>query len=450
MMSVLYLSLSSCKNEEPKERPNFNWDTNSKSEFRASQSHLSSSRYLGRGFNVISNELFDVDGFTKYNVIDLNKNFKNSNDKPLVPEVIIEDIKHSEPTREYHLSLDKTTKTNTISFSPSASYKKVSITFTKKNSEINEQVSNAYYSSVSQPLKEISFDTEYPEDFSDFLSEKFERDLNRLRPKALIKRYGTHIVISYVTGAYMRLWVTTNSSVFSKEDTKKIELKLWNNNVKIPYEIQNKIKQNLTDIAIIYKQGGSSYTPNKSLLSVNNLFSKNVSIEELSERDFISGIRYDDNTFLRIKSNGLGLISIPDLITDVPLKVKYASGILHEVYSNGINYVLCDPKGMLPILKNKEHLYINLPDYSDYQAYIINGLGSTELLEDSLWNAHLHPDGLWTFSNLDNGKYLCRDLKYRDREEDKLNLRFWLLNPIMPSDSGNLFNIHNLFIQPNM
>ena len=68
--------------------------------------------------------------------------------------------------------------------------------------------------------------------------------------------------------------------------------------------------------------------------------------------------------------------------------------------------------------------------------------------EGSRWQASLNEDGLWTLQSIHTKKYLCRDLKMRTLAEDTAGLRYWGLNPSVPtSKDSNPYSLSSLLVQ---
>ena len=93
-----------------------------------------------------------------------------------------------------------------------------------------------------------------------------------------------------------------------------------------------------------------------------------------------------------------------------------------------------------------------MPRYESGQVYIFIGPNGYRTFDETgrsmqRWYAQLNESGLWTFHSLKSSKYLCRDFVLRTEQEDTGNLRFWGLNPIVPTGAKSRISLANRFIR---
>lgn len=463
---LLLLSITGCSVEVPlPSNEGDELDVPSYVELRASEQTLSPSRFIGRSFNVLKYPINDVRGFSNYPILSSEQSAWNpfgegGEEFASFPDVLVEEHPTQDVVRQYHLDVSSESSLDSIVFAPSATYKQHSISYTKMLVERKGKRSHSYSSFVYLPQKKVMFDNKNAGNLSFFLDKRFVADLKRLSPKMLVQKYGTHIVTNYLLGAYMQLMVQANASNFSKDEVQKMELKLWGNGVLLPYEMRNKIERNITAISVIYRQGGSDYQPDKTLLSPSGLYVTDNAVNYLNEAEWYRQIRQGDNSFLSLDEDKRGLIAIPDVIAHIPLKVKYTVGILEQASAGnrkGLNYILCNPETFTPIRFKNQYVRANMSEYGSKQQQLFLGMETSSLLTEGLiqggnavrhkWEGNLDDNGIWTFKKVGSDKYLCRDFVLRTIDEDRTNLRFWGLNPMLPSPSGNVSNINWLLIQ---
>ncbi len=313
-----------------------------------------------------------------------------------------------------------------------------------------------------------------PEVIRCYLDPEFIDDLKWFDANEVVHHFGTHIVGRYTLGATLNFTLDTDLYIFTEEETKIMESWLWESNKSPKYNTDIIERMYPEFLSISYRQKGSAYNDRSfSYIPMGELGTMVKKRRQFSEEKWEKAIIHDMNHFISLDEKHNGLIAIPDLISDIPLKIKYVAGILHWVAQNNtpeqtppIHYVLSDPKTYKPIKLNKEVVSLSLNNYADVKTPLYLGESKNknelkkELLElegeqkDNLpdrliWEAWITGDGLWTFRARDyNNAYLCRDFKLRTKEEDKDNFRFWLLNPIMPNKIGNsTFDLKKLFIQ---
>lgn len=470
LFAGLLLLTCSCQKSEvpqpdkpsPQTSTDESWSAPSYSELRAATHHLAAERYLGKGFNVLERSTSDSRGFSDYAIIaptatpwsPFGRTIEEEDLQPIItpyadPEII----------QSAHQSLTDKSSMDSIHFSATAAYKGHTLTYLTKDITRRSDKSHTYSSFIYRKEKMVMYDLMEPSSLEFYLHKRFVRDLSRLPAKDLVSKYGTHVVTRYYIGPYMHLSVSASSATFSKEDIKKLEAKIWDSKLNIDYSLQRKVSENLSNIAVIYRQGGSDYTPEKSILNLGSLFQE-ATVSALDVKVWKDQIR-GDNTFLMIAEDQHALIPIPDLISSVPLKIKYLSGIIYSVLPPrvlGINYILCKPETYTPVKHQGEYLRVALPHYADCMTMIDLGIDGADILTEGAlsntsrgthkWDFALQADGLWTVKSRLSGLYLCTDGRLRTAEEDTQGLRYWLLNPIIPTPAGNTRKVSQLFIKP--
>ena len=115
-------------------------------------------------------------------------------------------------------------------------------------------------------------------------------------------------------------------------------------------------------------------------------------------------------------------------------------------------YVFSNPENYEMIPYQSDYLDVIMPRYESGQVYIFIGPNAYRTFDETgrsmqRWYAQLNESGLWTFHSLKSSKYLCRDFVLRTKEEDTGNLRFWGLNPAIPTAELNQFSLANRFIR---
>jgi len=285
-------------------------------------------------------------------------------------------------------------------------------------------------------------------DYEFYLSKRFVRDLKVLSAAELVEKYGTHVVTSYSTGASQDLAVAANSSLFTESEVMAIHGALWVGGMPLFPELQKKVSNNYSQLGVTYLQSGSKYEPNLS--SVIDL---DHTVGRYDQRLFQEQINANAHTtFLELEE---GNPSIPSLISDIPLKVKYFSGILDLVRPSELGstmYVLSNPETYELIPYQSTCLNVMLPRYESQQAFVYIGAGPYKIFEEegrsmTRWYARMQKTGLWTFQSLKSSKYLCRDFVLRTEQEDTGNLRFWGLNPTVATGVKSRYSLANLLIR---
>ena len=274
------------------------------------------------------------------------------------------------------------------------------------------------------------------------------RDLKVLSAAELVEKYGTHVVTSYSTGASQDLAVAANSSLFTESEVMAIHGALWVGGGILSPELQKKVSNNYSQLGVTYLQSGSKYEPNLS-----SLIDPGYTVGQYDQRLFQEQINANAHTtFLELEE---GNPSIPSLISDIPLKVKYFSGILDLVRPSKLGstmYVLSNPETYELIPYQSTYLNVMLPRYESQQVFVYIGTGAYQLFEEegrsmTRWYARMQETGLWTFQSLKSSKYLCRDFVLRTEQEDTGNLRFWGLNPIVSTGAKSWVSLATLLIR---
>ncbi len=318
-----------------------------------------------------------------------------------------------------------------------------------------------YARSILQHIKEvIYYDNFTPDVLSSYLRPYFIKSLKRKDAEELVADYGTHLVGRYNLGAVLDFELHSDPYIFNEEATREIERWLW----KSPQQRYNSsIMERIRPFVISYhyRQIGS-----KPYLKVDKHITFGTLDEMIENDEQISVAKWEEGlvgalNFVSLDEEQKGLIAIPDLIADIPLKVKYTAGILHRSLRNitlgessNVTYLLSDPKTFEPIQIEGKPLTLNLSSYKDEQTQLYLGdrhMG--EFLKYSMikgqensrtsilkWDFRLLPSGLWLIRSIadHNALFLCRDMKLRSKEEDKEGLRFWGLNPLLPNKEGKV------------
>ena len=115
-------------------------------------------------------------------------------------------------------------------------------------------------------------------------------------------------------------------------------------------------------------------------------------------------------------------------------------------------YVFSAPDTYDIVDYHSEYLDVIMPRYESGQVYIFIGPNAYRTFDETgrsmhRWYAQLNESGLWTFQSLKSSKYLCRDFALRTKAEDTENLRFWGLNPAIPTAELNQYSLANLFVR---
>ncbi len=345
--------------------------------------------------------------------------------------------------------------------------------------------------------KEVFYENFTPQIAQSYLRDSFVQNLKITDADKLVELFGTHLVGRYYLGSTLDLQLHSDPYIFTEEETAKIESWLWESEGKASCQADIVERMYPEFFCLHYRQMGSDYLDNNfSYLFLANLYGMVQDQKQIREEEWRKEFVPNNNRFVSLDEKHRGLIAIPDLIDHIPLKIKYTAGILHRVARNNnkketpvIHYVLSDPKTHQPIRFNNQPLIVNLKMYKDTNTYVhlgdskhrnyldersVKGLQRKDTSLPPRWEASIvklteqgvrdwerymdgtdkrlgqpTDEGLWLLKSVDNGDYyLCRDLKLRTEKEDKGNLRYWLLNPIMPDEVGrSSFDMSRLFIQ---
>lgn len=427
-----------------------------------SASSPSPSRYLGRGFNLIKYERNDPEGFAFHDVLDLKRiqsqdpwnPFSRSGIEDVLEPELLEREGSSEPFSRILNSKAEHIYNDTITLSLGAAYKESKIGYSHSSYTNNIEKSLVYRVIYGIKYKWVGWEVSTPSDYEFYLSRRFVRDLKLLSASELVSKYGTHIVTSYSLGAFQDLSVIASSSSFTQADIEDIHADIISGKISGAHHSARKAISNRHQVAIIYRQAGSTYIPPQPFISPNLFFREDKDIAPLDQVSFMAQASKERNAFFELEGNN---VSIPDLISDIPLKVKYLSGILDQVRPANVRvtrYVLCDPATYKPIKAGAEYLAVYLKSYKDAQVHVFLGDSTFDMINDpessqlhTTWRAQLDGSGLWMFKTLHSEKYLCRDLKIRTSEEDTAGLRYWGLNPIPHTSSRSSASLAGLLIQ---
>lgn len=450
--------------EDPKNQSE-SWDVPSYVAIGEDMGYLRPERFLGRGFDVTHYTYKDYDGFRRGEVLDVASGAWS----PFGRVVEYEDLSPNvEPCinlgrqTKYHQSIARPIGSEVMSFSDGSTYYTKGFNYTHRDITMQEATSRTCASFISCPTKSVMYDLVDPTRLEFYLHKDFVRDLGRLQASKLIELYGTHLVTSYTTGAFMSLVLSAKASLFTELEMAKMESNLWVDKAMLSRELKDKVERNISNISIVYRQGGSDYMPDKDFLGLGGFY-QDTSMPTLSEEQWYAQIRPNDNSFVALPEDGQGLVPIADLISDVPLKVKYVAGILERIKGNpssAINYVLCNPQSLRPFTLDGKILRVSLGSYADAVERIALGLDHTAMLSEGVllsteqknhsWDFEIGENALWTISSRLSKKYLCTDGVLRTIHEDTKGLRYWLLNPIVPTAGGNTRKLSQLFIQPKV
>ncbi len=400
----------------------------------------------------------DASGFTNEQVLDLDALKQHHRFVALASEN--PEIKELE-TKEF----EKFPQDDYLTFKLSPEGKSVAFYFARSK---RAQPSNTRYRYNYQRYfieQEVKIEgVSSPEGYSPYLSKTFLQALKEVdtNPLDLVRKYGTHIVAKYKLGPYMRLKLEAPSNKFSADELYTIA-QASKGEITLSQEEARKLELYSESIDLHYTQGGTSYlvgrvvSDSKPLLHPYN--TKNLFIDLVSWQE---GIQKHSNTYLTTDLAEEGLIPITALLPDLSLKVKYATAIILEQKRLlgerlGLNFILSDPQTGAIIKYNGSELAVNF-DYTEEGYHsLLRGVSSGNPFAESEIQQGANNEGEWIFRPQDNGlwliegietkKYLCRDFQLRTTKEDTKGLRYWLLNPIVPSIDGNMSSLSNLLIQ---
>ena len=415
-------------------------------------------RYLGRGFNQVAHTANDVEGFTEGSVLDEKRIASNNPWSPFGRAMTsaLQAPRQEEHTissrdcffaRIYQSSKDSPLY-DTISVSVGSNYKNIELAYDNRRYSPGSSHRHIYRYMMGYKYLHEQYQSDTSTDYEFYLDERFVRDLKKLSAAELVQKYGTHLVTSYSTGAALDLAVAANKSLFTSVEVTSIFKALWVGGTALSPQLQSKVKHHYAQLGVTYLQAGSDYAPD-----VLHLLTAGDVRGRYDERLFQKQVHtLAHTTFLRLED---GNPSIPSLISDLPLKVKYFSGILDQVRPSelgGTMYVFSNPENYEMIPYQSDYLDVIMPRYESGQVYIFIGPNAYRTFDETgrsmhRWYAQLNESGLWTFHSLKSSKYLCRDFVLRTKEEDTGNLRFWGLNPAIPTAELNQYSLANRFIR---
>lgn len=427
-----------------------------------SERELAPDRFLGRSFNLIKHTNNDRDGFAEWDILDKARLTADNPWSPFgrpvdpeayAPEQIERDENPKDPYIRTYSILNSRSYSDSLTISVGAEYKPVTLGYTNKRYTSSETASYIYRSILGYKYLSESYDIRDVSDFEFYLHKRFVRDLKKLTAAELVEKYGTHLVTSYTTGAFQDLAISASKNSFTEGDVAKIHAALWSDKGTLSHEVQRKLTNSQSKIGVTYIQSGSDYIPPQSLLLPTILFDGSKEIAPIDHKSFAEQIRMNArSSFFALKGDNP---LIPSLISDLPLKVKYFSGILDLIRPQGVGgtmYVFSDPDTYGIVDYHSEYLDVIMPRYESGQVYIFIGPNAYRTFDETgrsmhRWYAQLNESGLWTFQSLKSSKYLCRDFALRTKAEDTENLRFWGLNPAIPTAELNQYSLANLFVR---
>lgn len=427
------------------------------------QAPQEATRYLGRGFNLLKYDRRDPQGVTLSDALDLkriqardpwNPFSEVRSAEPTAPELEEKDGPSQPFSRQFsgRASEDYQGK---LTFPLGPNLKTAVVDYSLCPYTTDGEGSWAYHSTYGLKYKTVSWIMDSAKDYGAYLSQRFVHDLSRLRASDLIAKYGTHIVTSYSLGAIQDLLVLGSARAFSKSDIEAIHASiLAGKNTSTTPSLRKALSQS-NQLGIIYKQAGSAYAPPSSFYSPSLFFRGDTDTTPLDQARFLTEASKAQHAFFELEGSQ---VPIPNLISDVPLKIKYICGILDQLRPGQravTDYVLCDPVNYRPVLKDRKPLTVVLGRYEDAQVHVSVGDNPFASIQDpsasrqrSAWRAELEASGLWLIKSLEGEKYLCRDLQLRSAQEDSTGQRYWLLNPIPYSATESNATLARLLIQP--
>ena len=465
LVALMALGISSCKEKDDPDRPSPDRKIASEGTYpkfthlRAVEPKtLPAERYLGQCFDLVGHTANDAGGFTRRSVLDEKRIASNDPWSPFgraitptlrVPRYTELSVQPEDRSfkRTYQSSADKPFSDSMV-VAVGTGYEKVTCSYGNRRYSVGSLQRYVYRYTTGYKYLYERYEVADPMDYEFYLSKRFVRDLKVLSAAELVEKYGTHVVTSYSTGASQDLAVAANSSLFTESEVMAIHGALWVGGGILSPELQKKVSNNYSQLGVTYLQSGSKYEPNLS-----SLIDPGYTVGQYDQRLFQEQINANAHTtFLELEE---GNPSIPSLISDIPLKVKYVSGILDLVRPSKLRstmYVLSNPETYETIPYQSTCLNVMLPRYESQQAYIYIGPDSHRTLDEPdqtpiRWRATLQASGLWTFQSLKSSKYLCRDFVLRTDKEDTGNLRFWGLNPTVATGVKSRYSLANLLIR---
>ena len=465
LVALMALGISSCKEKDDPDRPSPDRKIASEGTYPTfmrlhgvEPKTLPAERYLGQCFNLVEHTANDAGGFTRWSVLDEKRIASNDPWSPFGRAVTptLRVPRHTELSvqpedrsfkRTYQSSVDKPFSDSMV-VAVGTGYEKVTCSYGNRRYSVGSLQRYVYRYTTGYKYLYERYEVADPMDYEFYLSKRFVRDLKVLSAAELVEKYGTHVVTSYSTGASQDLAVAANSSLFTESEVMAIHGALWVGGMPLFPELQKKVSNNFSQLGVTYLQSGSKYEPNLS-----SVIDPDHTVGRYDQRLFQEQINANAHTtFLELEE---GNPSIPSLISDIPLKVKYFSGILDLIRPQRVAstmYVLSDPESYVMTPYKTKFLTVMLPRYESQQVFVYIGTGAYQLFEEegrsmTRWYARMQETGLWTLQSITSRRFLCRDFVLRTAEEDSQNLRFWGLNPAIPTVNGNRYSLANLFIQ---
>ena len=465
LAALMALGISSCKEKDDPDRPSPDRKIASEGTYPkftrlrgVEPKTLPAERYLGQCFDLVGHTANDAGGFTRRSVLDEKRIASNDPWSPfgraITPTLRVP--RHTELSvqpedrsfkRTYQSSVDKPFSDSMV-VAVGPGYEKETCSYGNRRYSIGSLQRYVYRYTTGYKYLYERYEVADPMDYEFYLSKRFVRDLKVLSAAELVEKYGTHVVTSYSTGASQDLAVAANSSLFTESEVMAIHGALWVGGGILSPELQKKVSNNYSQLGVTYLQSGSKYEPNLS-----SLIDPGYTVGQYDQRLFQEQINANAHTtFLELEE---GNPSIPSLISDIPLKVKYFSGILDLIRPQRVAstmYVLSDPESYVMIPYKTKFLTVMLPRYESQQVFVYIGTGAYQLFEEegrsmTRWYARMQETGLWTLQSLKSLKYLCRDFVLRTDKEDTGNLRFWGLNPTVATGVKSRYSLANLLIR---
>lgn len=448
------VAFASCSKEQPLQK-NSEQEVHSKPQFgtlhefrSASATNVPNDRYLGHSFNLLAYRPNDMEGMVSDEVLDIAKWKSNTPWKPFARE-ISEDLDIPRFREEYdnvefldqiNEDVSSSYLQDSLHLSLTGAYKKISFSYNRAQVRGKEHKQHVFSTYIYRSDIKVKALLDEDSDLEFYLSKRFVRDLKKLSPKELVTKYGTHIITAYSLGPFLELTILADRSAFSSKVTETISGSFLDQKI-LSQEAKRQYQQGNTRIALTYRQGGSSYYPEENLLTIGSLFTTS-SLGRVNISEFKKQARRGDNIFQSLGKTS-ELIPIPDLISDIPLKMKYIWGLqaLSEESNKGQWFVLCNPKTAEPIFHKGNFLsFTLLRNSTDQQTTLYLNDNRQKVAHESyfetgsstnpVWFFEMNQtSGLWTVRS-GRGAYLCRDFKVRTLEEDTEELRFWLINPV--------------------
>lgn len=417
---------------------------------RGSGAGLQQTRFLGRGFNLLRYHRQEEAGITRLSILDLGKISQNAPWSPwgeeipsdiYAPELIDETI-YMDAVIGTPQDVSRAYAEDSVVVAGSGSLHPVSIRFNyPRVKREDEQVHHIRHYSYKTDQR-VSWSMLRDDYYRFFLSPAFVRQLQTLSGAELVERYGTHLVTGYDLGAFVDLIITTRQRAFSVEEGLALSSSAFQGKSIPGYaSLAKKVEDNVASIRTVYMQGGSDYKVER--LAPLTLFARS-NPARIDLKAWQTGIRPADGTFLSLPTDQTSLLAIPSLITPMPLRVKYLSAILHKANPGAdITYILSEPDSFSPVKYQGEYIYLSMREYDSGSSYIYYGDASVNRLSEHLltgqgstgasWETKIEQDGRWVLYSSRLKQYLCRDLKLRGAQQDPQGLRYWVLNPIVPT-----------------